>query len=511
LIVVVVDGMAFVAYSTYDSIDPYASDNVCTGHTIGNLTFAMDDFGAPSEKIGYASRNDTSLIPSELYAFQTNLESDLQYALTTYYTSNPDLLGEICVTTSVVRTPAHSIYTSIILSNYSANFQGITQADIDGASMAVALGYKAGEIVIDNVRDQDVAPGGVVLDAVDDAFFAEAATKNSSAGLIGGVLGAFIVCAVLFGLIYRHKRKNHDEHTERVKKAISPDGLQFFVDNSSSVDWRMDTNNDGIISHDELTNFGLGLGSASFNSSKVAYTSPSGASMDSPGYFSVGEINSPKYLPGPGDSNGGGHFYPMTGGSLMGVGSGPLFSRSPIMADYGGRTIETASGRQTPRSVPMANPHYRESEDGFLSTRAHAGATKLQEGRPSLVADDEYISTTDVLTSWGGGAAHSPDTLSDSDGDWGQELAWGEPQGDHGFPTLKSATMKVGAGIGLSGYALPQSPVEVSPTVHFAGVATGRPSLMEDDNDDGTANNEYGMAAIALAGATYRPNISESP
>lgn len=515
LIVVVVDGVAYVAYSTYASVDPYAADNLCTGHVIGNLSFAMDDFGAPPVLVGFDSRNDTSLIPSEMYTFQADLELDLQYAVATYYTSNPDFYGEVCVTTRVVFAPAHAIEAAIILSNYSFNYDGITEADIQGASLAVALGHKAGEIVVDQIRDEDVSPGFVVLTAVDDAFFAPEEIKTSSAGLVGGIVGVLALCAVLFVLIYRAKRREDDAHTIRVKMAISPEGLQFFsdgmlTDNSTPLAdtiWTMDRNGDGVITTDELAQFGLGEHMpmvrdevASFNNSK---TSPSAASVSSPGYFSVGEITSPAYLPGPG------HFHPMAGASVMGVGSAPSFNRSPI-ASYGTRPSGTPSGRQTPRSIPMANPLYRESEDDFLSTQPHTGASHMKEGRPSLLAEDEYIDTTGALTSWGAGATQSPDdALSDSDVEWGVEAAWGSgPEGGHDFPTLKGATMKVSAGVGLSGYAVPQSPIEFNSTVHFAGVAAGvhgRPSLIEDYNDGGTADEEYGMAAIALASASLRP------
>jgi len=69
--------------------------------------------------------------------------------------------------------------------------------------------------------------------------------------------------------------------------------------------------------------------------------------------------------------------------------------------------------------------------------------------------------------------------------------------------------MKVGAGAALSGYARPSSPIEINPTVHFAGVGGGnsnsRPSLLADDGGN-AADEEYGMAAIALANVAYRLN-----
>lgn len=520
LIVVVVDGMTYVAYRTYDSINPYAADNVCSGHVIGNLTFAMDDFGAPPVLAGYAPRNSAALLPSEMYAFQADLEADLQQALVAHYTSNTDFYGEICVTTNVVLLPEHAIQTEIVLSNYSVHYASMTTEDVEAVGMAVARGYKSGEIVIEDVRGRDVNPGSVVLTAVDADFFSAAKPDNMTGSLVGGVVGGIGVCAVLFGLIYRAKLKEEDDHMQRVKMAISPDGLQFYGYGASTKDADVIELNDSKpldVSAQEMALFGLGLdmplvGGSNERFTNVAYTSPSGASPSSPGYFSVGEITSPKYLPGPGN-DGGSHFYPESGGSLMGVATGPLFGRSPVMADYG-RAVETPSGRQTPRNVPMFNPHYREAND--LDTQLHAGATKLKGGRPSLV-DDEYIDTTDALTSWtGSGAANSPDALSSDsdDGEWGQVNTWGATnnlvlQADHDFPTLRSATMKVGAGAALSGYARPSSPIEINPTVHFAGVGGGnsnsRPSLLADDGGN-AADEEYGMAAIALANVAYRLN-----
>jgi len=501
LVVVLVDGSVFVGYATYGEINPFAAEDGCEGFLLGNLSFPLSSFPEPAQFAGFDHRNGTDLVPSEQHAFQIELQTAVQSVVSTRFEMD-DFEPIVCVITTIVDN-LNSVVADLIVSNVSADFDQFDQAFFDELSKIIALGYKSGELSVE-IRDAEVVPDEVLLDAVAAAFFAEDKEASSNAALLGAIIAVLAITAILFGLAFWYKKKFEAAHWAKVTARVhGARSANLFQPWSEPGDQALSHDVQGTDGASVLDQFGLGPdlglslmhGRGGFDK-HVDYRPPSAPSVQQ-GYFDVGDIRAPSTLPGP--ASPGGHFYPGgMGSSVMGEEFGMGGGTSPTSASYanGGR----------------------------------ASVTTLGEYKDLNPADDEYITTGELLSEYGVNQqeTYRPALFDEAEpgiDEWGTH-AWGaspEPT-DHDFPTLKSATLIHGGG--LPGYAAPEEPgiMEATPieamAVHFAherGSGAGRPSLFNGDDDE-DADQEFGMAHIALArvggtpipGATALTSIAEN-
>jgi len=491
LLVVLVDGAAFVGYATYAEIDPFF-DQVCEGYHLGNMTFPLADFPSPQQLDGFVERG--AIVPSERHMFQTELNTKVQLVATAQYRED-GFKPVICVVATIVEVDSRSVLVDIIVSRASPEFDQFDQAFYDRLSEAIAIGYTSGDLNV-QVGDTVVSAQDVDLNSIEAAFFAEDKEASSNAALIGAVVAVLAITVILIGLAYWAKRRNENQHwaevSARVQRSRSANLFHPWTESGDHAgNGHASVLEQFGLGPDMDAGFGMSMVGGRGSFTKSAEYRPASAQSALQGYFNVGDIRAPSTLPGP--ASPGGHFYPGgMGTTLMGqFGAGS--STSPTAA-YG-----SGSGRISTASVG----DYRDPNP----------------------ADDEYIVTGQLLNDFGvnmlgsgqGGDGYRPalfDEDEDDDdgmGEWGTH-AWGtspEPP-EHDFPTMRSATITKGGG--LPGYAAPEEPgiIEVTQVealaVHFAhenGAGAGRPSLFEDDDDDDDddddgAEKEFGIAHIAL-------------
>jgi len=142
LLVVLVDGVAFVGYATYDEIDPFF-DQVCEGYHLGNMTFPLADFPSPQQLDGFVERG--AIVPSERHVFQTELNTKVQLVATAQYRED-GFKPVICVVATIVEVDSRSVLVDIIVSRASPEFDQFDQAFYDRLSEAIAIGYTSGDL-----------------------------------------------------------------------------------------------------------------------------------------------------------------------------------------------------------------------------------------------------------------------------------------------------------------------------------------------------------------------------
>ena len=431
---VIVDGVAYIAYSTYSKIDPYRSSPPCDGHSIGNITYPVEGLAEAELHPGYQARsNPEQFLPSEIYRFEQELIETVQSSL-----EGGEHWGmDICVVSTIwyQKEPA-TLETSIYVRNTTADYVGIDNSTLQAVSDAVAAAYKAGEFNEAGLRGGTVEASAMELDLVDDSFFTpEAAEKSYTSALLGAVGGVLAISVLMLAFIYRAKQITEADHRKRVSMAISNSGV-----------WRDDF--DGSVTKTQLSNwsdhfqnaarsrpgspymdmagrksaeYGMPTGSPgtgsigpylqmgsptstngalpppTFNSNRPQYKAggsdgqPDGASV---GYFAVGDINSPRSPPGPAADAPSSHFYPSLSGSsaffASGDGNGAVTS-SPA-ANY---------GRSDRSDVPRST-RARQRGTGAADNRWQMAAGAVVN-RPTLFADDadggldEFANAVDAL------------------------------------------------------------------------------------------------------------------
>jgi hypothetical protein len=492
LLVVKVDGQTYIARHTYQEVNPFLYTVLCHGVILGELSYHASDFPKQGSMPGFDNRLET-LTDNELYNFGLDVNNDLQNALLKYVSPEDGFIAEMCSVVTV-GTFSDSIQVQVILSNSSLQLNRTSLIDVDFettdlnatgesgfvnilevSTRAVASAFDNQELSVLS-RSGSVDPAEINMISVgnyaDAMFFEKSKAKSSTASLVGTVAGIIVMCALLMVLLYRVKRMTESEHQARVHMMmIQPDigvfdipatpeptdadiaklfdgmdmhgiGNALVGDRRASISNNFDDSNGNDY-------FGKKARPSEINFYEAAAKSQAAAAPGSASYFSVGEINAPKYLPGPG---GNSHFYPTAG--------------MPALVE----SLQRGGG---------SNPAYLNANDDFDMGFAAGPGFSNQivgggQGRPSLFndADEEFKVTNNVLENQGwssnAGLESPPGGGEDWDTDWGS----GGFSDAHNFPTLKAATLTGGTGLG---YAMPTDipvveSVPVEATVHFAAV-----------------------------------------
>jgi len=476
-LIVLVNGVAFVAYGNYSDVDPYTIAGSCTGHKVGNVSFPMSTIPLATQYPGFEERNLTYILPSEIYEFESELVDSFETTLEAEIGTQG---MELCTVSHIYYGDAPSIHSAIFLSNTTANYAALVK-DLDAlqsAANSIAQGYISGEYDLE-FRGLTLEASGMELQLVEDSVLHPEAAKSHTAGLIGAVVGVFVLSVLMLGFIYRAKLITEAEHKKRVSMAIAPganiwrdangissaqDQVPFTAKQLSDFAFQFDMPNASpqspYLETGGKRSSGDSLGSPagklggqyrSAEAMSPTYRSPDYKALDaykaapdslSAGYFSVGEINSPLSPPGL-SSN---HFYPSLGGSSVFM-----------------QNITNGFGDQ---KGPERSSASRASVASYSRGPGLGGVSGPKVSRPSLAVDDllgdpdanaEFTSALRSLANYTDPSiAPLSATPAADDTTWGSEAWRGTlPGEDHDFPTLKAATMKKGRPSLEPGYATP--------------------------------------------------------
>ena len=518
-LLVLVNGVAFVAYGNYTDVDPYALAGPCNGHHVGNVSFPLGSVPLAVQLSGFEKRNLTHVLPSELYEFESTLVDSFKKPLDVQVNTQ-DM--ELCVVSHIYYGVGASINSEIFLSDATADYEAVVAdlSALQSAANSLAQGYLSGNFALD-FRGVSLQATGLELALVDSAVLnpIPAEENNYTAGLIGAVVGVFVLSALLLGFIYRAKLITEAEHKKRVSMAIGGGkGIWRDKDGISSAQERVS------FSARQISDFAFQFDMPANGSPQSPYSpyletggkrrslesvgsakpipqyraaeslSPAGRAPDykaldaykiapdvlSQGYFSVGEINSPDSLPGPAAN----HFYPSLGGSSV-------FMQN-ITSGFGNKA----------RGAPQRS-----------SVASYTSGPTAQ--RPSLAADDsvahaEFSSALRTLANYTD-PSMAPVTANDTE--WGS-AAWrgALPGDDHDFPTLKAATIKQSRPALEPGYATPnESDIGVVEpvAVHYAAQrdSAGTPRSMIET----LVSARPTLSDVAESGTAARNEMAKRP
>jgi Ca2+-binding EF-hand superfamily protein len=479
---VLVDGVKYVAYGTYGEIDPYRNTPHCIGDVLANVTYFLPPAPLGLQLEGYEPRNESQLLPSELFAFDQLALANAEAALAT----KPELANlKVCIRSYItyIQDDESFIDMDIYLANWTVNFPNILNETKEMAARALGNEYKRGNFVSE-INGEEVEATGMDSSVIDRSYFQQDKAADATLALVLGAIGVLIICILLLGLIYRAKGITDTEHRKRVSMAIAPSAvwgdkegvmsgqgpLDFTSEQLENFAYKFETpgarlapNNKRQSLKEQQSKTSLGLyldmGGQSPTSQPTSYQSPAGGSV---GYFAVGDINPPDVQPGPGMAGPSNHFYP-SGSSLFGAATmAPKPGSKGTVAEYG----------LGPGLVKTSRPSL--TDDGFRNRTSVKGPFNEVTGGGPRAGDDEFSSAVTALSSFAplpkGDYVRSYTDPSHDDG-WGGGGGWadtGLPGGDHDFPTLKPANAFVRPPI-EPGYARPaELGVVETMDIHYA-------------------------------------------